>query len=258
MRNINYGSDLQNKNAERLIDAVKIMPENGFVREPDRYGYMSSAKPNQLRPKLGVFILLGILAIAAAFVSATHKGMERPSWGFIRSTTSSSSSSSSSPPSSPDDIDGGGWTVVRCVSSSEGTWHPATDQLAGTDQYGTYDAKFTTNPTTFSIKWKPENYSQVLLGYSDLSFWLLVEMNTIFTIGSNFPASILKSSKAPNGPSYTALWYNRYHNAEDPWASVYDHGDDDPGMVYGGNSKSGHMEHLGDAADGVGACVWLR
>ena len=38
--------------------------------------------------------------------------------------------------------------------------------------------------------------------------------------------------------------------------SVYDHGAADPGMVYGENSKMGHMEHLG--VDGIGACVWVR
>jgi hypothetical protein len=47
-----------------------------------------------------------------------------------------------------------------------------------------------------------------------------------------------------------------YSDPEDPWCSVNGHYDDDPGMVYGENSKTGHMEHLG--INGVGACVWLK
>ena len=124
-------------------------------------------------------------------------------------------------------------------------WHPATDQLAGTDVYGTYDETYTADPATFSIAWDWDDYSQVLLGLSDFSYWLIADEETIFTIGSPMNASIVQSNAAPNGPSYKALWYNRDGHGEDPWASVYDHWDDDPGMVYGGESKTGHLEHLG-------------
>ena len=220
-------------------------------------GYFTGATPSQgqwCRPKLGAFVCIGVVVVTAAFLASTNQHIIPPAWSS--SSSGSSSSSSSSVVSSLDDIDGGDWTVVRCVSSSEGTWHPATDKLAGTDVYGTYNSTFTTNPETFSTSWDPDDYSQILLGYSDLSFWLMADMSTVFTIGSDFPAPILKSSKSDT--PYTALWYNREGKEEDPWASVNDHDDDDPGMVYGGQSKTGHMEHLGDAADGVGACVWVR
>ncbi len=47
-----------------------------------------------------------------------------------------------------DDFQGGGWALVRRVK--QGTvWHPATDNLAGFDVYGTYGSA--TSSSTFSV-----------------------------------------------------------------------------------------------------------
>ena len=221
-------------------------------------------RPKWWRPKLLCFLCIIPLVVVGSMVISAHS-RQSSAWfgGFPNNDDnddagSSSTTTTSDDPSSPDDIDGGGWVVKRCVAASENTWHPATDQLAGTDVYGTYDETYTADPATFSIAWDCDDYSQVLLGLSDFSYWLIADEETIFTIGSPMNASIVQSNAAPNGPSYKALWYNRDGHGEDPWASVYDHWDDDPGMVYGGESKTGHLEHLGSDADGVGACVWLR
>jgi hypothetical protein len=45
-------------------------------------------------------------------------------------------------------FEGGGWALVRRVKQGS-TWHPATDDLAGTDVYGTYGTA--TSDSTFSI-----------------------------------------------------------------------------------------------------------
>jgi hypothetical protein len=154
----------------------------------------------------------------------------------------------------PDTIDGGGWTLVRCVSAAEGTWHPATDNLRGTDEYGTFSADYAAADATFSVPWDVDTTSAYLFGYSDLSMWLECATATVFELGAPTSSEVLQSS-ASDEP-YAAEWYIRSGNTEDPWVSVFDHGAADPGMVYGEASKGGHMEHLG--VGGLGACVWVR
>ena len=56
-------------------------------------------------------------------------------------------------------IDNGGWTLVRRVK--KGTiWHPATDSLAGTDEYGTPGHE--TSDETFSILFNDTLFNQFL------------------------------------------------------------------------------------------------
>ncbi len=45
-------------------------------------------------------------------------------------------------------FEGGGWALVRRVKQGS-TWHPATDNLAGTDTYGTPGTS--TSDSTFSL-----------------------------------------------------------------------------------------------------------
>ncbi len=45
-------------------------------------------------------------------------------------------------------FEGGGWALVRRVKQGS-TWHPATDNLAGTEYYGT--AGSSTSDSTFSL-----------------------------------------------------------------------------------------------------------
>jgi hypothetical protein len=50
-----------------------------------------------------------------------------------------------------DSFQGGGWVLVRRVKQGS-SWHPATDNLRGTDVYGTYGTPL--SDTTFSIAWQ--------------------------------------------------------------------------------------------------------
>jgi hypothetical protein len=50
-----------------------------------------------------------------------------------------------------DSFEGGGWVLVRRVKQGS-TWHPATDNLRGTDVYGSYGTPL--SDTTFSISWQ--------------------------------------------------------------------------------------------------------
>jgi hypothetical protein len=50
-----------------------------------------------------------------------------------------------------DSFQGGGWALVRRVKQGA-TWHPANDDLRGTEVYGTYGTP--NSDSTFSIAWQ--------------------------------------------------------------------------------------------------------
>jgi hypothetical protein len=67
------------------------------------------------------------------------------------------------------------WLLVRHVSSISTAWHPATDQMSGTDVYGTYDPTVSGATTTenFSIEFASKNCEKFLFATADLSQWLV-------------------------------------------------------------------------------------
>ena len=93
--------------------------------------------------------------------------------------------------------------MVRCVSSKEGSWHPATDLLHGTDVYGTFVDSYETD-TTFSTTWSPDDYSTVLLALTDFSFWAVADVSQLFELGKPVDVTITESSSSST--SYTAEW----------------------------------------------------
>lgn len=136
-----------------------------------------------------------------------------------------------------------GWKLVRRVQRGS-AWHPATDRCAGSETYET--DKATDDPTadvTFSV-----NFEEAVPGYDELLFttgdgivWLITTKDALGgsfngQFYANEQRNILRSSNNDN--PYTAAWYNRKGNLEDPWISVIDHAEAiDAGMlVYGENS----------------------
>eukprot|EP01083_Nonionella_stella_P239477 838101_1 len=69
-------------------------------------------------------------------------------------------------------IDGGEWYLVRHVYNK---WHPATDNLAGTDMYGTHDDN-PLSPTSWSIPFAailaPDGSTLFMFSNGDCSRWL--------------------------------------------------------------------------------------
>ena len=231
-----------------FLNLVPMNEENSELL-PRRNRYQTKGgdkKAPVMRRFLFLFLAAAILIGITILVKISRDGSY--------SSPSSSSADSSKKNDLTDSIDGGFWTAVRCVSSKEGAWHPATDNLRGTESYGTVSSW--EDDTTWSASWSFDNdgFTQVLLALTDFSYWLVVDSSTLFQYGAPLEATILASSASSN--QTFAQWYIREGNTEDPWASVYDHSASDPGMVYGENSKKGHMEHLGK--NGIGACVWLR
>ena len=136
---------------------------------------------------------------------------------------------------------GSPWRLVRRVQSGN-TWHPATDQLSGTESYGT--ACGPTASCTFSVAFSTASYTHFLFATGDETKWLIATKEQAIgtgALGSAYSGqrTILRSSTSST--SYTAYWYRRSGATEDPWISLSDHS---PAIaagqiMYGGNSFGG-------------------
>ena len=137
------------------------------------------------------------------------------------------------------------------------TWHPATDQLLGTDAYGTY----TNDPqadATFSIPYVVDSVTEFLFSTGDESKWLVASKDEV--VGgyyANEDRTIILSSTSSE--IYTAKWYRRQGHSEDPWISLTDHGGaiNTGDILYGGNAfSSNHANSI--LPHHNGANVWVR
>jgi hypothetical protein len=63
-------------------------------------------------------------------------------------------------------INGGDWLHVRHVNSTHGSMHPATDSLAGTEEYGVPNSN-----EAWTIKFHDLTYDQMLFASGDWSLW---------------------------------------------------------------------------------------
>jgi hypothetical protein len=75
-----------------------------------------------------------------------------------------------------DSFEGGGWLLVRRVKQGS-AWHPAKDDLMGTEVYGTYGTA--TSDSTFSIKWKGGPINVYLFATGVLLFCLLYDRSPL-------------------------------------------------------------------------------
>ena len=73
-------------------------------------------------------------------------------------------------------LDGGGWTLVRHAPGGYDTWHPATDDLAGTDVYGD-SANGPMSRDAWSIVFDAAvtGYDELLFSSGDCTLWLIVK-----------------------------------------------------------------------------------
>merc|ERR1719474_825453 len=149
-----------------------------------------------------------------------------------------------------EDIDGGGWTLVR---HSYNKWPDANDNLVGTAEYGTVSGP--TSDNEFAVAFDAADDTQFLFSNGDCDRWLITTFDQFrYQWGANYNANILKSciSDTP----YTAKWYNRAGNPEDPWISYKDHfADDKTTIIYGENDHQG--ANIKNAYDQF-VNVWMR
>ena len=154
---------------------------------------------------------------------------------------------------------GGRWRLVRYLPPTSTTWYPINDNLAGTTTVGTaYD---------YSNWWTLPfgTFDEFVFATFNMKYWLHVtRVQAIGTNYDNSPRTILRSSIS-NIP-YTANWYNRAANGEDPWIGLRVHNtapvnNPEAGgdlILYAENSfASGHGSLPAIAKDG-GMCVFVR
>jgi hypothetical protein len=154
---------------------------------------------------------------------------------------------------------GGRWRLVRYLPPTSTTWYPINDNLTGTTTAGTaYD---------YSNWWTLPfgTFDEFVFATFNMKYWLHVTRDQ--AIGTNYDNSartILRSSIS-NIP-YTANWYNRAANGEDPWIGLRVHNtapvnNPEAGgdlILYSENSfASGHVSLPAIAKDG-GMCVFVR
>ena len=120
-----------------------------------------------------------------------------------------------------EDIAGGGWHLVRHAPPGD-RWHGASDNLAGTDEYGD-PAGGPTGAEEWSVKFDETPHNQFLFMTGDCLKWLIATKEAV--LGESYSDAlrdIVMSSKSEN--PYKAKWYNRDNCCpEDPWISISNH-----------------------------------
>jgi hypothetical protein len=149
------------------------------------------------------------------------------------------------------------WYLVRRDHSIEGGWHPANDNLAGTETYGgfTFDVNA---QQTFSVPFG-DAADEFLLASGDMSMWVTIKRSEVAAQCAASCANCkMELTASSNGDISSPLQYCRTGSGEDPWISAGDHPDL---IVYGENSWASH--HIGqdgseDALQRGGSNVWIN
>ena len=114
--------------------------------------------------------------------------------------------------------------------------------------YGTEGADSAAWSVSFTSK--VPGYNHFLFATGDCSKWLVATTDSV-VLGyySNADRPILASSDSST--PYSAKWYNRAFNQEDPWVSITDHIVSTGKMLYGEASNPGHASGVLDVNDGA-------
>ena len=140
-----------------------------------------------------------------------------------------------------------GWRLVRFLPESSEKWYQATDNLLGTDVYGT--------AYNLGNEWSVDfgTYDEMCFSTYSFSHWLYCTKTTVQANYDNQPANIIRSNNS--SLPYTANWYNRVGYQEEPWISVNNYDAIIPNILYGENSNETNLELL---TGNGGMCVWVR
>jgi len=187
--------------SHRVYEIQRILPD--VEVNQSKIGGGTFGKWNK-RKKLSLFVLICTIV---ALTTGLIVGLQTDKGEFNNSNPFPYPSSQS-------------WTQVRHVPFGN-EWHPATDNLAGTDVYG--------DPNNDSLAWSINfkdavpNYNQFLFASGDGSVWLIATVDAV--IGSNYGAEAREiiSSSTSDEP-YVAMWWNWPLYEEDPVVSIRDSG----------------------------------
>jgi len=147
------------------------------------------------------------------------------------------------------------WKLVRRVKAGN-NWHPARDQMTGTETYGTYNSDRESD-STFSMKFDSMPCKSFLFATGDMKKWLITPKASVMGWYANGERTILKSSDNPH--QYKARWYRRQGAKEDPWISIIDHHPAiGAGKIVYGENRFGHAHARNVLPSGNGANVFCE
>ena len=128
------------------------------------------------------------------------------------------------------DIDGGGWTLVRRVPASYDLWHPAKDNLYGSDMYGFhhYDANSECEdcggPWSIHFENAVPGYDEILFANGDASQWMIMSRAQVEPRSLGYNRIATKSSLNPEMHLTGNIWQRPKEDpghggnyGDDPW-----------------------------------------
>eukprot|EP00656_Telonema_subtile_P007708 TRINITY_DN13620_c0_g2_i4.p1 TRINITY_DN13620_c0_g2~~TRINITY_DN13620_c0_g2_i4.p1 ORF type:complete len:3743 (-),score=834.31 TRINITY_DN13620_c0_g2_i4:156-11384(-) len=118
-------------------------------------------------------------------------------------------------------IAGGGWELVRRVKPGN-RWHPASDNLKGTEVYGKAATEYPLSDLTFSVKFDDKDFDQFLFASGDMKKWMVVDRTALTEKGSDIAMNVVLSSQT--GQPYTVKGNNRKDTGADPMIGLTDFG----------------------------------
>eukprot|EP01050_Picozoa_sp_SAG11_P033950 SAG11_NODE_11773_length_739_cov_0.823438_1_plen_166_part_10 len=148
---------------------------------------------------------------------------------------------------------GSGWTLVRRTS---GNTHQATDDLAGTDVYGT-PSNDPLSGGSFSVNFEDTvpGWNEILLATGSCNHWMVMTKDA--AIGEWYDGSqrqILRSHTSPSTP-YTAGEYRRQGNNEDPWLCYTTRHDQATALYVEGNYPAARGNGQGAQNNGLNVYI---
>eukprot|EP01052_Picozoa_sp_SAG31_P045454 SAG31_NODE_8302_length_1477_cov_118.462990_2_plen_206_part_01 len=143
------------------------------------------------------------------------------------------------------------WYLVRRDHEPSDGWHPANDNLAGTDEYGSVTTD-SLAPATFSVPFG-DAFTDYLLASGDMSMWVIITKDEVAHQCAVGCAACPMALVASSNSDAEVAQYCRVGVPEDPWVSAENH----PALiVYGENSYPGHNHD--DALNFGGSNVWIN
>ena len=145
-----------------------------------------------------------------------------------------------------------GWRLVRYLPPTASAWHPATDDLAGTDVYGTAND----NSNAWSVEFG--TFDDFVIGTCGLQHWVWVEKDEL--IGEHYTPTSTKRNVKKSSYSdvpYEAGWWNRGdpNQSYDPVIYDRDHYETGKQILYMDDSKNVNFDIV---STDTGMCVWVR
>jgi hypothetical protein len=159
---------------------------------------------------------------------------------------------------------GGGWTLV-VHNPGSGGWIPGNPDLSPSYSYGTYQPDPVAS-SAFYMNFASFNFSEFLFATGDGTNWLVTPKESLYNTwcgdcGVNCPVTI--SASSCSAQPFTAQWCMRHQYAEDPWATLGDHGggcgyDYGQNTLYGENGFYSSQYHISLKNNHQGANIFIR